>query len=463
MISRSFSQTTPTLSQAAHSSVQPNSLIADAVPTSVHILLVDDNPTNLKVLSEAIQGYGWKALMATDGESAIEQAEYASPDLILLDVMMPGLNGFETCRRLKDNPLTQNIPIIFMTALSDAKDKVKGLEMGAVDYVTKPFQQEEVVARLKLHLKLSHLTRTLEQQVQERTAKLAHSLQQLQQTQLKLIQSEKMSALGNLVAGVAHEINNPVGFLSGNLQPAQDYVSDLMRLIDLYQHTYPDPTPEIQDELEDVDLDYLRDDLPKLLQSMRVGIERIHGISNSLRTFSRADKDYKVPFDIHEGLDSTLLILKHRLKANDNRPDIEVVKHYGDLPKVDCLPGQLNQVFMNILANAIDALEESNDERSFADIKANPNQITISTQVTDDQQAVIIQLQDNGIGISEEIKQKIFDHLFTTKDVGKGTGLGLAISQQIVVEQHNGSLEVKSDPNQGSEFTITLPVNAPNS
>ncbi|MGP1384539.1 MAG: sensor histidine kinase [Thainema sp.] len=463
MISHSFSQSTSTLSQAAQCDGSPNSLVTDAIPTSVHILLVDDNPTNLKVLSEAIQGYGWKALMATDGESAIEQAEYASPDLILLDVMMPGLNGFETCRRLKDNPLTQNIPIIFMTALSDARDKVKGLEMGAVDYVTKPFQQEEVVARLKLHLKLSHLTRTLEQQVQERTAKLAQSLQQLQQAQLKLVQSEKMSALGNLVAGVAHEINNPVGFLSGNLQPAQDYVSDLMRLIDLYQQTYPEPTPEIQDELEDVDLDYLRDDLPKLLQSMRVGIERIHGISNSLRTFSRADKDYKVPFDVHEGLDSTLLILKHRLKANDNRPDIEVVKHYGDLPKIDCFPGQLNQVFMNILANAIDALEESNAERSFADIKANPNQITISTQLTDDQQAVVIQLQDNGIGISEEVKQKIFDHLFTTKDVGKGTGLGLAISQQIVVEQHNGSLDVKASPNQGSEFTITLPVKALNS
>jgi DNA-binding response OmpR family regulator len=189
-------------------------MIADPLTKPMHILLVDDNPNNLKVLSEAIIGCGWKALMATDGESAIEQTEYAHPDLILLDVMMPGIDGFETCRRLKANPHTQNTPVIFMTALADATDKVKGLEIGAVDYITKPFQQEEVIARLKLHLKISHLTRTLEERVQERTAQLTQSVQDLQQTQLQLIQSEKMSTLGQLVAGIGHEINNPVGLLA---------------------------------------------------------------------------------------------------------------------------------------------------------------------------------------------------------------------------------------------------------
>ncbi|MBL1179197.1 hybrid sensor histidine kinase/response regulator [Pantanalinema sp. GBBB05] len=429
------------------------------VSKPIYILLVDDNPNNLKVLSEAIQGHGWKALMATDGESAIEQAEYMAPDLILLDVMMPGFDGFETCRRLKANSITQNIPIIFMTALSDTQDKVKGFDIGAVDYITKPFQQEEVVARLKLHLKITHLTQTLEQRVEERTAELARSLNLLQNTQLQLIQNEKMSALGNLVAGVAHEINNPVGFLSGNLQPAEEYVRDLIELVDLYQQTYTNPTPEIQDQIEAIDLDYVREDLPKLLNSMKLGIDRIRNISISLRTFSRADKDYKVPFDIHEGLDSTLLILKHRLKANDHRPEIDVVKKYGDLPSIECFPGQLNQVFMNILANAIDALEEANLSRDLDAIKAKPNQISIETIVIEGR-TIQIHITDNGVGISEAVKSRIFDHLFTTKAVGKGTGLGLAIAHQIVVENHAGTIEVNSDPQQGTEFIITLPIKA---
>lgn len=432
------------------------------VTKPTYILLVDDNPNNLKVLSEAIQGHGWKALMATDGESAIEQAEYMTPDLILLDVMMPGFDGFETCQRLKANPLTQNIPIIFMTALSDTRDKVKGFDIGAVDYITKPFQQEEVVARLKLHLKIAHLTQTLEQRVQDRTAELAQSLHQLQHTQLQLIQNEKMSALGNLVAGVAHEINNPVGFLSGNLQPAEEYVRDLLGLIHLYQQTYTNPTTEIQDQIEAIDLEYVSEDLPKLLNSMKLGIDRIRNISTSLRTFSRADKDYKVPFNIHEGLDSTLLILKHRLKASDHRPEIEVIKKYGDLPSIECFPGQLNQVFMNILANAIDALEEANIDRDLEAIKAAPNQIQIESMLMDSN-SIQIKIQDNGIGISEAVKSRIFDHLFTTKAVGKGTGLGLAIAHQIVVENHAGMIDVHSFPQQGTQFRITLPIKAKDS
>lgn len=210
-------------------------MITESLVQPTYVLLVDDNPNNLKVLSEAVQGCGWKALMATDGESALEQTEYAHPDLILLDVMMPGIDGFETCRRLKANPITQNTPVIFMTALSDATDKVKGLEIGAVDYITKPFQHEEVIARLKLHLKISHLTRTLEQKVQERTAELTQSIQQLKQTQIQLIQSEKMSTLGQLVAGIGHEINNPIGFISGNCSHIEEYVKDILRLVHLQQ------------------------------------------------------------------------------------------------------------------------------------------------------------------------------------------------------------------------------------
>lgn len=433
-------------------------MMADPLSKPMHILVVDDNPNNLKVLSEAIQGYGWKALMATDGESAIEQTEYAHPDLILLDVMMPGIDGFETCRRLKRNCITADIPIIFMTALSETEHKIKGFNLGAVDYITKPFQEAEVVMRVKTHLQLRRLTKELEHRVEERTRELATALDQLQQSQLQLVQREKMSALGNLVAGVAHEINNPIGFLGGNLQPAQEYIKDLLGLLDLYQQEFPNPGAPIENTIEAINLPYLQEDLPKLLNSMKLGVERIRSISTSLRTFSRADKDHKVPFNLHEGIDSTILILRHRLKANDRRGEIEVVKNYGTMPPVQCFPGQLNQVFMNILANAIDALEDSDQKRSPAEIAANPSQITIRTGVSIDQQSAVIRIQDNGIGICEATQKKIFDHLFTTKEVGKGTGLGLAIAHQIVVEKHGGTLQVDSAPGQGAEFVIELPI-----
>ncbi|AKG20336.1 sensor histidine kinase [Calothrix sp. 336/3] len=426
------------------------------VTQPIRILLVDDNPNNLKVLSEGIQGYGWKILMATDGESAIEQAEYALPDLIILDVMMPGIDGFETCSRLKANAVTQNIPIIFMTALSDATEKVKGLEIGAVDYITKPFQQAEVIARLKLHLQISHLTRTLEQQVQERTAALTQSLQQLQQTQLQMIQNEKMSALGNLVAGIAHEMNNPLGFISATLKQAKPNIGDIIEHLHLYQESLPNPSEEIIEHAEEIDLDYCIEDLSKMIDSMTMACDRIKNISNSLRTFSRADRDEKQLFNIHEGIDSTILILKHRLKANEQRPAIEVFTEYGDIPQIECFPGQLNQVFMNILANAIDALDESIAGCSYQEIAANPKQITITT-ITVEQQ-VKIMISDNGIGMTEEVQEKIFDNLFTTKGVNKGTGLGLAIAKQIICDKHHGVIECSSIIGKGTKFMLTMPI-----
>ncbi|MBD2518544.1 AAA family ATPase [Nostoc sp. FACHB-973] len=297
-----------------------------------------------------------------------------------------------------------------------------------------------------------------EQLLQHQKQQLQQALQELQTMQLQLVQNEKMSALGNLVAGVAHEINNPIGFIAGNIEPAKDYIKDLFGLINLYQEKFPRAGSEIEDEIEAMDLNYLREDLPKLLDSMKLGVSRIRSISNSLRTFSRSDHDYKVPFDIHEGIDSTILILRHRLKANENRPGIEIVKDYGQLPPVECFAGQLNQVFMNLLANAIDALEEYNTGRSLEEILSNPNCITIQTRVANSGNHVLIKIADNGVGMSPEVKQKVFDHLFTTKPVGKGTGLGLAIARQIIVEGHGGSLSCTSELGQGTEFVIQISI-----
>ena len=292
--------------------------------------------------------------------------------------------------------------------------------------------------------------------IKQKSQELEEALQYLQEAQLQIVQSEKMSALGNLVAGVAHEINNPLGFIGGNTQEAIAAVKNITEYLRLYQEKFPNPGDEIQQKGKELEIEYLLEDLPKMLNSMKVGCDRIKNISNSLTTFSRADNDYKVLFDIHQGIDSTILILKHRLKANKLRPAIEVITEYGNLPQIKCFPGQLNQVFMNIITNAIDALNESNIGRSFADIESNLNRITIKTFVQDNW--VKISIADNGKGISEFIKQKIFDHLFTTKSVAKGTGLGLAIARQIVVDKHDGSLEVNSVLGEGAEFVITIPI-----
>ncbi|MFN6464572.1 MAG: AAA family ATPase [Nostoc sp. DedVER02] len=291
-----------------------------------------------------------------------------------------------------------------------------------------------------------------EAQLNQRTIELEQTLQELQHTQMQMIQAEKMSGLGQLVAGVAHEINNPVNFIFGNLSHANDYTKNILRLLELYQKYYPTPHSEIQEEAEAMDLEFVLEDLPKLMSSMRIGAERIQKIVISLRTFSRMDEAEMKEVNIHEGIDSTLMILQHRLKLKSDSPGIEIVKDYGELPLVECYAGQLNQVFMNILSNAIDALEEANTQHQFL----TPT-ITITTSLLQSKQ-VVIKIADNGPGIPANIKQRLFDPFFTTKAIGKGTGMGLSISYQIVTEKHKGKLQCVSEPGQGATFFVIIPI-----
>ena len=283
------------------------------------------------------------------------------------------------------------------------------------------------------------------------------TLNDLQRTQMQLVQAEKMSSLGQLVAGVAHEINNPINFICGNLDYVREYAQDLLSLMELYEKHYPIPVSEIQNKAEEVDLAFLQDDLIKTLDSMKIGTDRIRQIVLSLRNFSRLDESEFKAVDIHEGIDSTLLILQHRLKAQPDRPEIHLVKDYGDLPPIECYPGQLNQVLMNILANALDALDEVNVKRTFQEIQAKPSQITIRTIAIDSQWAEIA-IADNGSGMSEDIQHCIFNPFFTTKPIGKGTGMGMSISYKIITEKHSGKLKCFSKPGAGTEFIIQIPI-----
>lgn len=292
-----------------------------------------------------------------------------------------------------------------------------------------------------------------EKQLRQQAFTLENTLRELQRTQTQLIQNEKMSSLGQLVAGVAHEINNPVNFIYGNLKHADEYTQDILRLIRLYQQLYPDPAAELQAEAEAIDLDFLIEDLPKLLNSMKVGADRIQQIVASLRNFSRMDEAEMKTVNIHEGIDSTLMILQNRLKPKSDSQPVEVVKEYGTLPLVECYAGQLNQVFMNLLSNAIDALEEAIAVKPSSFIP----QITIHTELTTPSQ-ITIQITDNGCGMPLKVQQRMFDPFFTTKPIGKGTGMGLSISHQIVTEKHQGKLWCDSSPETGTRFVIEIPI-----
>lgn len=549
------------------------------------ILVVDDTSANLKMVGDFLTQSGFEVRVAKSGLQALKILESTLPDLILLDVMMPEIDGFETCRRLKAWDKVKDIPVIFMTAVSDFADpenKVKGLTLGAVDYISKPIQLDEVLARIRNHLQLRSLTNQLQEQrnlleaifnesadaiflvnpetgwitecnqravelfeaeskeellniegqslhkerfspgevsfiwdeierngfwsreleyvtkkgklfwgniaakpidvagkklnlvrvtditerkkaeqalrySEEQERKKAQELQlaidELKHTQSKLIQAEKMTSLGRMVARVFNEMNNPIGFILGNITPARDYFQDLHSLVELYQQIYPNSTPEIKAKMEEIELNFVIEDWSKMINSMQLGAHRINQILSSLSSFARLDEAEIKVVDIHDCIDNTLFLMNNQLRAEGKRPEIKVVKEYTKLPEVTCYASQLNQVLMNLLNNAIDALENQAEQRL----------ITISTSMLRkdypilNSQFVVICIADNGPGVSKELQKKIFDPFFTTKPVGTATGLGLAIAQQIVVEKHQGHLRINSELGQGTEFIIELP------
>lgn len=413
------------------------------------ILIIDDTVDNIRFLSTLLSDQGYNVRKALSGEMGIKAARTLPPDLILLDVNMPEMSGYEVCQKLKEDELTRFVPVIFLSALNSIADKVKAFQVGGVDYITKPFQFEEVLARIQTQLTICHLQAQLSSQNQQ----LQQALESLRKTQIELIQKEKMVGLGQLVAGVAHEINNPISFISGNINPAQRYVESLLKLIHLYQQEYPNPPALIQETIEEIDFEFLTTDLQQLMCSMQSGVERIRNVLLALRLFSRLGESELKRVDIHAGIDSTLLLLQHRLKQAAF-PEIQVIKEYGKLPLVMCYANELNQVFFNILNNAIDALQAKVEKAEFQ--KQSPT-IWIRTESLNSN-AIRVRIKDNGSGISEAVRSRIFDPFFTTKMVGQGAGLGLSTSYQIVVNKHNGQLTYTSSLEQGTEFSIEIPL-----
>ncbi len=316
---------------------------------------------------------------------------------------------------------------------------------------------ELLLAQLQIHEMTTAAMRESQAQLRQQAKQLENALQELQNTQVQLIQTEKMSSLGQMVSGVAHEINNPLSFILGNLPHAERYIKGLIKMFELYEKHYPEPKPELEDFAEEMELDYAMEDLPKVLSSMRDGAERIRQFVLSLRNFSRLDEAAMKTVNIHEGLDNTLVIINSKLAENEKLREIVINRKYGSLPLIECYAGQLNQVFLNILVNGIDALKDALAEtegRYFLP------EISIETKLEND--CCVIKITDNGVGMMEDVREKIFDAFFTTKPVGSGTGLGLSIAREIIVKQHGGSLECFSEPGKGTEFVISIPIKQSN-
>jgi len=443
------------------------------------IMVVDDKPANLKLLERMLSDRGYRVRPFLKSPMALNVALNDPPDLILLDINMPDMDGFEMCQRLKADPRTGDIPVIFISALSETFDKIKAFVVGGVDYVTKPFQFEEVYARVKTHLNLKRV----QQMVEEKNELLEKTISDLKIAQKQLVQSEKMAALGVLTAGIAHEINNPVNFIKTSALGLEQDIKDIEKLLAFYNENCSrcNKNDVIRQGLEsikkEIDFELLIRELPELMHNLQEGVNRTQEIVSSLRLYSRMDDfDFKKT-GLHSLIDAALVILKSR---QDER--IEVKKEYGAIPEVYGHPGKLIQVFTNILSNAIDSLQsmgpgwgnmvsdvdnvvmpdlgegvisDTGNAKAYSDKK----RITIRTSLVSKEnlEYTLVSIHDNGPGIAKQYLDKIFDPFFTTKEIGRGSGLGLSISIGIVRE-HKGIIEVISNPESGTVFSVLLPV-----
>lgn len=410
-----------------------------------HILVVDDEPDVEVLITQKfrrrIRKGDCRFTFARNGLEALKQVT-AMPDIdmVLTDINMPVMDGIallDEFDSLENPPMT-----VVVSAYSDMSNIRAAMNRGAFDFVTKPINMQDLEVTLDKTLKAVDAFKD--------------NQEKLRQAQIQLVQSEKMSSLGQMVAGMAHEVNNPVNFIYGNLGHAQNYVQDLMELIALYQAYYPKPPSEIQESIQEIDLEFLKEDVSQLMSSLKIGATRIKELVVSLRNFSRLDEAERKHVDIHEGIESTLLILNSRIKTYSDLPAVSIERDYGTIPLVDCHPSQLNQVVMNVVSNAIDAFEEAREGGDRSGAENRTDIIRISTEVLDDGW-VRIAIADNGPGMKPETIEKLFDPFFTTKPVGKGTGLGLSISYQIVTEKHGGRLYCKSVLDQGTTFFIEIP------
>ncbi len=421
------------------------------------ILLVDDIPDNIRFLSSFLLEQGYQVRKAIHGQMALRAVETLCPDLILLDVNLPDINGYEVCRQLKANPDTAAIPVIFLSAGNEAIDKVRAFQMGAVDYITKPFYLEEVLIRIQTQLTIQSLQKELQTQNQH----LKQTLEELKIAQANLVQQEKMASLRKVVAGVAHEINNPLSFIACNLQPTQDYIDQLLGFIRLYQQKFPSAAdPDIAAYLAEIDLEFLQQDALHILSSMGNGAARIQAVVDALRTFIRLDEAGMKRISLQDSIETVLTLLHHRLAGRADAPAIALHNDYAQLPPITCYGDQINQAIFNLLCNAIDAIEEKRSQLNGA-ITDIASQITIRTELLDPE-TISIQIRDNGIGIPVEHQTQIFEPFFTTKSAGQGVGLGLATTRRIIEDVHGGALTYESVVGEGTEFCIRLPIwNAP--
>ena len=406
------------------------------------LLIIDDSPANLDLLL-ATFGNNYELRTSINGQSALDLISGGYlPDLILLDIMMPKQDGYEICRKLKSLSDTRNIPVIFLTALDSCEDEAKGLELGAVDFITKPFNPTIVKQRVDTHLELKQHRDQLQRLVAEKTREVTEAYEDLKRIHEQMLQQEKMASIGQLAAGVAHEINNPTGFIGSNLNSLQKYMTKLKEGITLMEKTVmaigdPDVTAQLKQMKRQLKFDFILEDIEDLIGESQDGIERIALIVQNLKSFSRTEDDTLKRADLEECLESSLNIAWNEIKYK-----AKVDKRYGSLPQILCLPQQLSQVFVNLLVNAAQAIEGQGI-------------IVVSTRREDNW--AVVEIADNGSGIAPENLERIFEAFYTTKEVGKGTGLGLSICHDIL-QKHQGTISVTSNVGEGTCFTIKLPI-----